>query len=617
MKKSMSYKSYLFALITAIVPALALITIPLYGPASLSAYFFLQIAIALLLLGWGLLALPNNITPAVNRLPLPVLFFAGWLLVLLLQGLLTRQAVPLRVELCVGLGLFLLVTWLLVENKGLAVRPLIVFIAATAGLQSLTCLLQGARVLPSLHPFFPVTGTWVNPNVTAMYLAICVPLLLYMIWTMPGKGYKLFGWATLLCITAALILLQCRTAFIGAVLAAGYFFWHRKPAARYAYIPVLKKLPRWSLAVVIILLCGGLLAALVATKSRSSYSRLLIWKLSGSMVAERPFAGYGTGLFEKEYNSRQAAYFSRNQGTAIEKEVAGFVNMPYNEYLEQLIEGGLPKLLLWIAFLVSLFLINKSGVPEAPRGDASRARPPDNELLLPAKAGVLCFAVMGLFNFTLMALPAACMLMIYAGIIAAQPTTLSVPLRGIAKLHRYRPAALLIGIAGGCMLYYTRAEMTDYSANRKATSLIKKKQYAQALSLLQAKQVELPQSAAYALNKATAWQALGHTDSAIGVLQNALHYSSDPALLTQLGRAYKDRQRFTEAEAVFKQLHYMEPARLTPLYELMLLYQLCGRPKESAATAAIILQQPARIENSSSKAIKKEAALLLTHLNHP
>jgi O-antigen polymerase len=601
MREPVFPKSFLLTVIAVFVPALALITLPIYGAASLSAYYFLQFSVALLLFVLGVGIFFGKVTLTINRLPLPVLFLWGWLLFMLLQRLLTETTVILRLELCIGLSLFFLLTWLLFENKLVVAEALLTLLTTTACLQSLVCIAQGAGLLGSFNSFFPVTGTWVNPNVTAMYLAMSIPVVLYMISYLPGKKYRCFGWITLLFLITALVLLKCRTAFIGAFVIACYFLWYNRRIA--SYITVLKKLPRWSMAVIIFLACAGMLVALVSAKSKSSFGRVLIWKISASMMGERLFTGYGTGMFEKEYNIRQAGYFSGNNGTGYEKEVAAFVNMPYNEYLEQGIEGGIPKLLLWIAFLVSLFFTSKVVIAE-------------HYLLIMARAGILGFAVMGLFNFVLTALPAACMFILFAGIIAAQANTSSLSFRAI-KMRGFRPAAALIFIAGVCCVYYITHEMKACRINRKAAALVKKQQYIQALSLLNAKNVVLPQSDLYALNKAAAFKGLGNSDSAIIVLQHTAQYSSHPVLLTQLGRAYSDARRFTEAEQIFNQLHFMEPGRLSPLYELMLLYNLWGRPKESEAAAKMILQQKTAINNIRTEKIKKEAALSLSRTLNP
>ena len=54
---------------------------------------------------------------------------------------------------------------------------------------------------------------------------------------------------------------------------------------------------------------------------------MLIWKLSTEMMAGKP-SGYGYGLFEKNYNLRQADYFANREYTDTEKRNSDFVNMP-------------------------------------------------------------------------------------------------------------------------------------------------------------------------------------------------------------------------------------------------------------------------------------------------
>lgn len=82
-------------------------------------------------------------------------------------------------------------------------------------------------------------------------------------------------------------------------------------------------------------------------KNNSADGRLLIWKLSTKMIAENPFKGYGYGLFERNYNLKQASYFANQTSSNTERRNASFVAMAYNDYLEQTIEGGILGLLFY------------------------------------------------------------------------------------------------------------------------------------------------------------------------------------------------------------------------------------------------------------------------------
>lgn len=65
------------------------------------------------------------------------------------------------------------------------------------------------------------------------------------------------------------------------------------------------------------------------------------------MIAENPFKGYGYGLFERNYNLKQASYFANQTSSNTERRNASFVAMAYNDYLEQTIEGGILGLLFY------------------------------------------------------------------------------------------------------------------------------------------------------------------------------------------------------------------------------------------------------------------------------
>ena len=60
-------------------------------------------------------------------------------------------------------------------------------------------------------------------------------------------------------------------------------------------------------------------------KKDSADGRLLIWKLSAEMIVANP-AGYGYGLFEKNYNLYQADHFSGHEHSGTERRNADFVS---------------------------------------------------------------------------------------------------------------------------------------------------------------------------------------------------------------------------------------------------------------------------------------------------
>ena len=71
-------------------------------------------------------------------------------------------------------------------------------------------------------------------------------------------------------------------------------------------------------------------------------------------IAEKPILGSGYGQFEHDYNLAQAHYFATGKATQQEIYNASYVHMSYNEFLENLFEGGIIGLVLFVGLLVAL-----------------------------------------------------------------------------------------------------------------------------------------------------------------------------------------------------------------------------------------------------------------------
>jgi len=87
-------------------------------------------------------------------------------------------------------------------------------VSVLAVFECVWCLLQYAGAINSLNEYIKVTGTWSNPNVTALFLAMAWPVVFWLM--LSNKGiHKWVAAAILIVLTTALILLKCRTAYLG------------------------------------------------------------------------------------------------------------------------------------------------------------------------------------------------------------------------------------------------------------------------------------------------------------------------------------------------------------------------------------------------------------------
>lgn len=189
--------------------------------------------------------------------------------------------------------------------------------------------------MKSDNEFFAVTGANDNPNVTAVYLVGCLPFLVKKIAKKRQIMLSLFVAVSFLI---AIIALKCRTAYIGIAIEIMTFAILYKPLygkikscwASYKYIFLMA------------IIGGGVLVTtkLYTMKQSSAEGRCFIWKQTFHMITNN-YVGYGYGLYEKNYNLFQAEYFKSNDATIEERTNASFVQMAYNDFMEQSVEGGL------------------------------------------------------------------------------------------------------------------------------------------------------------------------------------------------------------------------------------------------------------------------------------
>ena len=225
------------------------------------------------------------------------------------------------------------------------------------------------------NTLYPITGCSDNPTVSALYLAGCLPLYRFI-------GSKHLRWAFLGAALLCILLLRCRTAYIGVCVEGALFFLFRFFSSHswnknhhYGFIGFKGFI---SLAFVFVLVFVSV-TKMYQMKRDSADGRMLIWRLSATMIVDKPM-GHGYGLFAKHYNQRQAEYFSADGGTETERRTATYTAMAYNDYLEHGVDGGIIAMMFLAGFYILTITKTKTKMK--------------------AEAAILsAFAVMSLTNF--------------------------------------------------------------------------------------------------------------------------------------------------------------------------------------------------------------------------
>jgi O-antigen polymerase len=556
--------------------------------------------------------------------------------------------------LLVSFAAFYLV-YLLLRLQAVSASTLYLPILLTGVVEAFVVLLQWVHFIPSHSPFFPVTGTGTNPNLSAMVLCMAVPAAVE--WPAATRGSVLFlKIALLVVLLTAILLTHCRSALLallaisllylpsllralklagikstqlsraGAAGAGGESFDSSSHAGRSSRLPM--RIARGALVVLPLLL---VLTFFVVNRQKeaSSNGRLTIWHLTGELIARRPFLGYGYGYFEKAYNLHQAAYFNQAPRPEQERMNASFTGMAYNEYLEQMVMGGVLGGVLFTAFLASLLY----------RGWRYRSR------LRGPLAGVLVFSLMSLFNFTVAYPVLLLFLLLYAARIAdAEISTAAAvdpdsesatrpafagasPLKGSEKRSKIHSSTILRSVffwfdtgkpravfLAACLVTLLLS-LPKYRAQQdltRAASLLKSGHLHQAGELLSAIEPQIASSEAYYTTRAQYHLAQRDYPSARADLLQVLRYTSSPYPMQDLASVSATLGKMEEAEHYLLTTCGIEPHLLRPRVLLMELYHHTGQYEKARVRAREILALKPKVDTPQVERYRKRAAAVLS-----
>lgn len=576
----------------AIIICGSLINSSAFVSPTLTAYFCYTVSVTFLAsatFGW-LLIFKNS--PSIARHNWTQIgLFLGWIVFYLLQPVLFRFTLTLDHPYFAA-HLLLFVALILLLGGGKLSYSIIFLIMCLAAIgESIICFLQLVGVSKSLNHFFSITGSWVNPNVTAMYLAMSVPAIFYTILWGNRKKYRYIGNVAVVFLIVALLLLGCRAALIATGIVAGIILSYK-----FSLVEKVKSKLSFKKQVISTILFCLVVVAVVAggyyVKKNSSDGRLLIWKLCVSLGKEKPLTGHGLGTFERYYNLYQSLYFESNIATNREKEIASYVRMAYSEPLQNFVEGGFVPSLLFAAMLLAVLI-----------------KPPskNNNAAIIAYAGIAGFFVMSIVNFTVQAIPVMCLLVIYFGIhVAGSVST-------IKKTSVFQMSIYATLFGAGILLGFRQWRLGFYYRNLQEITKLTSQQGGKdaALTRLASLKDKLPGEYLFWRIYARALYEHGTYSQSIAAIESAIAINPDPGLYTQAGRIYFQLRQYTLAEQNFIKASYLEPYKMEPVMELMTLYQATGNFASARAVAQSVLKMKPRGVSAKAEYYKQLASSVL------
>ncbi len=434
----------------------------------------------------------------------------------------------------------------------------------------------------SHHTYFDVTGSFFNPGPLGGYLsvgAVCVLGLVFWCFCgmgrpvgrgLPdgagtdapplcerekrglGKRWGVVAVIAFLLIVPGVILSDSRASWLGmfagvALLAAAFFR--------------AGKIPR-RLKITFAFIAAGMITAggcfLYTYKPASADGRLLIWRVSSGMIAERPLAGHGIGSFAGEYMFRQAAYFRAHPDSRY-ADVADNVYKPFNEAIGVWCEQGLVGLLLCLGVLAVLFFGRDPARPPGPGEKACRA-------------GLLALLVFSLFSYPADITALAVLYGVLAGGIGSgKPlATFALPNRG-----RIIALALVLGTGAGLLVWMRSPSAIEHSQLKTHEYIV------QGLGG-EASCAELPELAA-----------------AVRRIPSSNAY-------TALGDRYLGCGDTLTAIASFRLASEMIPSRMLPRYGLFRVYREQGDSLAASVVAREALAVPMKTGNTATLRVRGE-----------
>ena len=596
----------LLFLITLLIVG-SLVNINLFGPTTLSAYFFYTILGALLAVIAGVGLLKNKQPIQINN-PLPILLLGLLAVYYIINGIINTQGgINLRHYIILVDAVLLVCYCMLIRKESISLLAISKIITVIAAIESIICILQQLGIVASQDNLFKVTGSNVNPNVTAMFLAMAVPALLLVLFK-GSKTYRFLAIASLSLCLFSLAFLQCRTAFIGAAVGTALILNHQ-----YQLTHKLKS--KFSKPTLIIIVATALILTAIAftllyhSKQASSDGRLFIWKISLQAIANKPVFGSGYGQFEHDYNLAQANYFATKAATQQEIYNAGYVRMSYNEFLENLFEGGLIGLMLFVALLVVLLFtpLGEGGSSYTPLGDVPFAY-----------AGIVTFAIMCFFNFTVQALPVRALFVLYASVCCVYGLVGSTTFGRLLTFTRtsyLNGTPFKVGVMAFSLFLFIKLLTLSKSYSQCNTILETQNDLGsnEALQEMAALKGDLKQSTHYLHGYAKLLFRTKHYDAAIDKYNKALEYTSNTDIYMELGNCLTKRGRLTEALQSYIIAANIEPHRFAPRYGLMKLYGFAKDSTNAKEVAQQIVAMNPKVESEKVEFYKKEARKLINN----
>lgn len=436
-----------------------------------------------------------------------------------------------------------------------------------------------------LFPPPPLKGVMGNSGVMGVYLALIVPVASGLAFTEHRRWKKAAVAAAAVSMCVALSLTRSRTALLACLGGTAYLLWHYIPFRIFAQRCIGTRFRRFVTGAVIaaIVVVGSIV--LIRCRTGSVNGRMLIYRATVDMIADKPLCGHGYDTFAARYPDYQAAFFASHPDSPL-AVYADNTEVGFNEYLHIAAEYGLAGLAVVIGVTVALFRIPGT----------------ENPIVVLCRASLVALLIAACFSYPLRRYEALSVATISVGMLAAQDT------RSIGVFPRWRGwvfiPLLLWFYVDFVTLIYKQAE--GYPLWQEARN--QKRPADERWSVYEKASYRLAHHVPFLYNYAVVLSAFGEGERGNDLFRRAFLYMNTSDMQIMVGANAERSGRTNDAEMRYLHARNMVPNRFYPLYRLMTFYRKQDDTIRMRRIAREILAKEVKIPSYTVRRIREEAA---------
>ena len=462
-------------------------------------------------------------------------------------------------------------------------------------LQAFYALFQLAGILPVLFKF-KLGGSFGNPGDLANFLVITYSLSLGLFFYEKGRNKRFLLLISVILYIFVIIISMSRTAWIAGMVSSIiiiYNYYYKFSHIDIQNIIAIRKKYVLRLIFVFTIIIGIWCSyKLYGLKTTSADGRVFIWKLSTSLIHERPIFGHGYESFTTVIRQTQINYFKNNPSDIKSGLLAGSPAFAFNDYLQLTIEYGIVALVILLYIMYKTFSFK--GHNKAETGLT---------LLTICRVTIIAILTCMLFSYPLQNPTILICFFILLAMISAFDEKV------ILKYELKIKYVLL----GSFVLFIFPILLFVHASNSIVNGLKWKKAFADSekntgnyVAEYDKLFILLKHDRSFIMNYGSILYKYGNYEKCIHIYEKYGYLCLSSDMYLMLGDSYEKIKNYMKAEENYKNASYSIPHLFIPKYKLFKLYELTSQPTKADSIAQQISTMKIKIYSDQVKDIKTE-----------